>query len=92
VGFIASPLAGLLNTLEAGAASAVVFAALNAVRVGGKALLQHGTLLLVVAMTRLGPVRYHSFLAEAADRHILGRADRSYMFTHGLVRQPPFGS
>ena len=87
VGFIASPLAGLLNTLEAGAASAIVIAALNAVRVGGKALLQHGTLLLVVAMTRLGPIRYHSFLAEAADRRILSRVDHSYMFTHGLVAE-----
>jgi hypothetical protein len=87
VGFIASPLAGLLNILEKGAAAAVVLAALNAVRVGGRPLLQHGTLQVALALRGLGPVRYHSFLAEAADRRILARVDHSYMFTHGLVTE-----
>jgi hypothetical protein len=87
VGFIASPLAGFLNAIETGAAAAVVIAALNAVRVGGRPLLQHATLLLVIALTRYGPFRYHSFLAELADRRILVRVDHSYMFTHGLIAE-----
>jgi hypothetical protein len=87
VGFIASPLAGLLNVLEVGAAAAVVLAALNAVRVGGRPLLQHKVLQILLALRRFGPVRYHSFLADAADRRILARVDHSYMFTHGLVAE-----
>lgn len=87
VGFIASPLAGVLNALEVGFASAIVLAALNGIRVGGRPLIQHGLLQVTLASAGLGPVRYNLFLSDAADRRILVKVDHSYMFAHGLVAE-----
>jgi hypothetical protein len=93
VGFIATPLAGLLNTLEA---AALMIAALNTMRVAGKPLLQHACLLVILACRGRGPIRYHSFLAESANRRFLVRVGHSYTFSHSLLteyfmRQPVHG-
>jgi hypothetical protein len=96
VGFIATPLAGLLNILEVGVSAAIMIAALNTMRVAGKPLLQHACLLVILACRGRGPIRYHSFLAESANRHFLVGVDHSYTFSHSLLadyfmRQPVHG-
>ncbi len=64
-----------------------MIAALNAVRVAGKPLLQHACLLAILACRGRGPIRYQSFLSESANRRFLVRADHSYKFSHSLVAE-----
>jgi hypothetical protein len=85
IGLIASPLAGLLNIIEIGPASAVMLAALNGIRSGGRVMVQHAILRILLAATGHGPLRYRGFLEDAANRRLMLRIERGYMPPHGLI-------
>ncbi len=87
VGIVGSPLAGLVNVFHYGGGAAVMMAAANALRAGGRVWLQHALLCLVAALSGYAPLRFTALLEVLASREVLTFERGNYRFQHELVAE-----